>query len=146
MPHTKAKQQAEPIVHALELGEALCSDVKGDPRTWPDGHLWVAWIESEHVTCEGCRFALFERGRSDAGRDESFLIVQRTHYSHKFHIVQGRSIDVGRIDTLCRTAVDSNWTKVALATPQRVHDYRPDFCLDCAIGFYERRLHVALRR
>jgi len=138
----KSKLKTEPVVHALELGEALCSDVTGDPRSWPDGHVWVAWIESDHVKCERCRFALFEHGRTE----DAFLIVQRTHYSHKFHIVQGRSIDVGRIDTLCRTAVNSNWTKLALATPQRVHDYRPDFCLDCAIGFYERRLHVALRR
>lgn len=41
------------VTHALDAGRALCG-MKGVPRDWPIGNLWVPIADKDKVTCQGC--------------------------------------------------------------------------------------------
>jgi len=42
------------VVHALNMGRALCNFSRKVPDQWPEGHRWVPADRIELVTCQDC--------------------------------------------------------------------------------------------
>jgi hypothetical protein len=58
--------QKDYVVHGLDQGQALCT-IRGIPREWPIGNLWVPLSDHTKINCPGCLKALIKR-RSIGGR------------------------------------------------------------------------------
>jgi len=41
------------VVHGLDAGRALCG-IRGVPREWPIGNLWVPLADKDKINCPGC--------------------------------------------------------------------------------------------
>jgi hypothetical protein len=50
-------------LHYIQQGRALC-DLVGEPKDWPEGHMWV--LDWKEVTCAGCLAKRAEHERANS--------------------------------------------------------------------------------